>query len=86
MKNKLFLTSMLCIVVCGGYAQTEKDSMFVSLQEQPDGGIYLPAPPDTASLRFVTDFLTWQQGKTIRPTARGKQASDESGVIYRSCA
>ncbi|MBO7409236.1 MAG: hypothetical protein J6T85_05065, partial [Paludibacteraceae bacterium] len=59
-------------------AQTASDSVYVFLDDMADAGIYLPAPPDTASPIFATDFLTWQYGKTIRPTARGKQASDES--------
>lgn len=59
-------------------AQTASDSVYVFLDDMADAGIYLPAPPDTASPLFATDFLTWQYGKTIRPTARGKQSSDES--------
>lgn len=67
------------LVFCGIIvAQTASDSVYVFLDDMADAGIYLPAPPDTASPLFAADFLTWQYGKTIRPTARGKQASDES--------
>ena len=59
-------------------AQTSQDTVYVFLNDLPDGGVYLPPPPDTASQAFATDFLTWQYGKTIRPTDRGRQASIES--------
>ncbi len=78
-RDKLLLS--LCFVIVSywsAYGQSATDTVYVFLQDQPNAGIYLPAPPDTASQVFASDFLTWQYGKTIRPTARGKQASDES--------
>lgn len=59
-------------------ARTIEDSVYLSLDQQPDGGVFMPAPPDSLSPLFAGDFLMWQYGKTLRPTARGQQASDES--------
>jgi acid phosphatase (class A) len=55
-----------------------EDQAYMTLAETPDAGIYLPAPPDTASVHFATDIWAWQYGKTLRPTPRGEQASIES--------
>ena len=59
-------------------AQTEKDTVYVFLENMPDAGIYLPPPPDMLSPQYADDFAQWQWGKTVRPTARGQQANDDS--------
>lgn len=71
----VFVASLLC---CSLYAQTAEDEVYVYLENTPDAGIYLPAPPDMASVHFATDVWTWQFGKTLRPTPRGEKASRES--------
>ena len=60
------------------FAQTEKDTVYVFLENMPDAGIYLPAPPDMLSPQYADDFAQWQWGKTVRPTERGQQANDDS--------
>ena len=60
------------------FAQTEKDTVYVFLENMPDAGIYLPAPPDMLSPQYADDFAQWQWGKTMRPTERGQQANDDS--------
>ena len=60
------------------FAQTEKDTVYVFLENMPDAGIYLPAPPDMTSTTYADDFAQWQWGKTVRPTERGQQANDDS--------
>ncbi|MBO6079269.1 MAG: phosphatase PAP2 family protein [Bacteroidaceae bacterium] len=60
------------------YAQTEKDTVYVFLENMPDAGIYLPPPPDMLSAQYADDFAQWQWGKTVRPTDRGQQANDDS--------
>ena len=60
------------------FAQTEKDTFYVFLENMPDAGIYLPPPPDMTSTTYADDFAQWQWGKTIRPTERGQQANDDS--------
>ena len=53
-------------------------SLYLQREEQPDPVVYLPAPPDTCSYAYIDDFAQWQWGKTIRYTARGERASEES--------
>lgn len=53
-------------------------TLYLQREEQPDAGIYLPAPPDTSSVAFIDDFVQWQWGKTVRYTDRGERASQES--------
>ena len=60
------------------FAQTDKDTVYVFLEDMPDAGIYLPPPPDMTSTTYADDFAQWQWGKTIRPTERGQQANDDS--------
>ncbi len=60
------------------FAQTEKDTVYVFLENMPDAGIYLPPPPDMLSPQYADDFAQWQWGKTVRPTQRGQQANDDS--------
>lgn len=77
-------TKILCVTLVAalftgvGYAQTEKDTVYVFLKDMPDAGIYLPPPPDMTSTTYADDFAQWQWGKTIRPTERGQQANDDS--------
>ncbi|MBQ3925413.1 MAG: phosphatase PAP2 family protein [Bacteroidaceae bacterium] len=56
----------------------KKDTPYFSSDELPNACVYLPAPPDTASLLFVDDFQQFLWGKSMRSTPRGKQASWES--------
>ena len=58
--------------------RTQTVNLYVEREDQPDGGIFLPAPPDTASVAYIDDFIQWQWGKTVRPTERGERASQES--------
>ncbi len=62
-------------------AQTEnkkKDSAYFNIFGLPNPCVYLPAPPDTASVLFVDDFQQFLWGKSVRNTPRGQQASWES--------
>ena len=52
--------------------------VYVNVGQLPNAVNYLPAPPDTTSALFVSDFQHWLWGKSIRGTARGTQASNES--------
>ena len=53
-------------------------NLYVQREDQPDGGIFLPAPPDTSDVAYYDDFVQWQWGKSVRPTERGERASQES--------
>lgn len=81
--TRIFLTSLL--VLCHfqwGYSQFPQRGFGVSLylerDKQPDGGIFLPAPPDTCDVEYYDDFVQWQWGKTVRYSERGERASIES--------
>ena len=76
--SRLFITTILVFLSGVSYAQTEKDTVYVFLENMPDAGIYLPAPPDMTSTTYADDFAQWQWGKTVRPTQRGQQANDDS--------
>jgi len=76
--SRLFFTTALLFFAGTVYAQTEKDTVYVFLENMPDAGIYLPAPPDMTSTTYADDFAQWQWGKTVRPTDRGQQANDDS--------
>jgi len=82
MKRKLALLAML--LLCGGAAFAQKDTAFVmpdhflELEQLPDEGYYLPAPPKEDQLGFANDILRYQWGKTVRATDRGKQAADDA--------
>lgn len=76
--TRLFAAAAVLMVCGNSYAQTEKDSVYVFIQDMPDAGIYLPPPPTMTSTTYADDFAQWQWGKTVRPTARGQQANDDS--------
>lgn len=77
-KNALFLVVLLLTAVQGLWAQSATDTLYLTREQFPDAGYFLPAPPDTASMDYVDDLLQWQWGKTQRPLARGRKASIES--------
>ena len=76
--SRLFTAVTLVLIAGRTYAQTEKDTVYVFHKDMPDAGIYLPSPPEMSSTTYADDFSQWQWGKTVRPTARGQQANDES--------
>ena len=76
--KRLCVTLIVTLFTGVVFAQTEKDTVYVFLENMPDAGIYLPPPPDMTSTTYADDFAQWQWGKTIRPTDRGQQANDDS--------
>ena len=63
------------------------DSLYIA-DSLPDSATLLPPPPpsDTTNAEFKEDLSQWEWGKSIRPTERGRQASQESlfGIV-RMC-
>ena len=51
-----------------------KHPSFLTNKRLPNGAVYLPAPPDTASLRFFNDWAQYNWGKSVRGTERGRVA------------
>ena len=73
-----FLLLLISQSVFSQYRSSQSANLYVEREDQPDGGIFLPAPPDTASVAYIDDFIQWQWGKSVRPTERGERASQES--------
>jgi len=65
-------------VVANTILAQEPGTLYVEQKDLPDAAIYLPAPPDTADQAYADDFLQWQWGKSMRPTARGARAAEEA--------
>lgn len=76
--KKICVTLSVALFTGISFAQTEKDTVYVFLENMPDAGIYLPPPPDMLSPQYADDFAQWQWGKSVRPTDRGQQANDDS--------
>jgi len=51
-------------------------STYFTIDEMPNGVVFLPAPPDTTSAQFLNDIAQYMWGKTIRNTERGQEAID----------
>ena len=71
----LFATSAYAQI---GSAQTKVYPSFLQRSQLPDGLLYLPAPPDTTSMAFFYDIERHQWGKSLRATARGRQAASDA--------
>ena len=78
MNTKKQLIAVFAAVVSfasySAFAQTDTSRVYFFLKDIPDAGIYLPPPPDTASLTYVDDVIQWQWGKQQRNTERGALA------------
>lgn len=65
-------------------AAAQKPHAYFTINEMPDAVDYLPAPPDSLSMRFAYDTAQYQWGKRQRNTPRGQQAKDDADYsIYR---
>lgn len=85
MKKYIFLLFAI-LLVPSLLAQNRDADAYFSLQQMPDASLFLPPPPDTASLLFADDMGQWLWGKSQRNTQRGSQASLESLYgVYRMC-
>ncbi len=86
LKQKLTLAMLLLT----GFQETawagiiERDSSFLTLDDMPNAVVYLPPPPDTASLQYVNDWHQYIWGKSVRPTKRGQMAKEDAkfGIQY----
>ncbi len=76
--KKTFLLAIVAIITTLSVAQTRQDTIYLTQEQFPDAGYFLPAPPAMESRAYVDDLLQWQWGKTQRNTPRGDKASRES--------
>ena len=65
----LFVSFMFVCTVC--HAEV---ASFLTEDEIPTGAKFLPLPPSPTDASFYNDWQRYQWGKTMRNTARGKQA------------
>ena len=66
MKKSLFVSIVMLFVGMTVNAQDYKKQSFIPEAAMPDAGIYLPAPPDTASYQFDYDFRQYVGSKDER--------------------
>ena len=66
MKKSLLINVIMLFVCMTVNAQDYKKQSFIPESEMPDAGIYLPAPPDTASFHFDYDFHQYWWGRKMR--------------------
>lgn len=72
------LLKIVFLTLYVGMATAQDFDHYFTLEEMPDAGVFLPAPPAFESVAFADDFQQWQWGKTVRNTERGKIASRDS--------
>lgn len=53
------MTLFACLVAIVAKGQNVDTIPYFDIEELPDAGIYLPAPPDTNSQLFIDDFQQW---------------------------
>ena len=78
MKRYIFLWSVLLLGGLFSHFSFAQENEYYSVTELPNGVYYLPAPPDTSDMLIAADIDRWIWGKSLRPTPRGAQASEES--------
>lgn len=83
MKRRLFIFVTL-FVALGLNAQeaskTNRWPSFLAQKDLPDATKFIPAPPDTSSIAYLNDFNRYHWGRSMRNTARGKQAVCDASV------
>ncbi|MCR4823894.1 MAG: phosphatase PAP2 family protein [Bacteroidales bacterium] len=83
MKKIFTILAVLSTLCLSGTMLSAQDDWrpYLTKEVLPDGSQYLPAPPDTASMRFFNDWYQYNWGKSVRDTPRGalaaRQADDE---------
>ena len=82
MMKKLISLMAVLTAVCSLQlrAGDDKDGWrpYLTRQDLPNGALYLPPPPDTASLSFLSDWAQHNWGKSVRSTPRGERAAEEA--------
>ncbi len=73
MKKITFILFAIGLVYCSG---AQADS-FLTADDMPNAVNYLPAPPDTASQRFTSDWLSFTMVRQLRSGERGTQVRND---------
>lgn len=67
------------IIQAQGDIPLDEDAMYFDIDEMPNAVVWLPAPPDTTSTKFVYDITQYMWGKTQRlDSVRAQQAIENA--------
>ena len=73
---KRILITVFAAVIAAVNVNAQFRSTYFTADEMPNGVVFLPSPPDTTSILFISDYAQYMWGKTIRNTERGQKAID----------
>ena len=73
---KRILIALFAAVIAVVNVNAQFRSTYFTADEMPNGVVFLPSPPDTTSILFISDYAQYMWGKTIRNTERGQEAID----------
>ena len=73
---KRILITVFAAVIAAINVNAQFRSTYFTADEMPNGVVFLPSPPDTTSILFISDYAQYMWGKTIRNTERGQEAID----------
>ena len=73
---KRILVTVFAAVIAAVNVNAQFRSTYFTADEMPNGVVFLPSPPDTTSILFISDYAQYMWGKTIRNTERGQEAID----------
>ena len=76
----VMVTAAILFLPLEGNAQQTDNKTYLELDDMPDAGIYLPAPPKEHSNLFITDSCQYEWGKSIRNTPRGAMAKADADL------
>lgn len=71
---KRILITVFAAVIAAVNVNAQFRSTYFTADEMPNGVVFLPSPPDTTSILFISDYAQYMWGKTIRNTERGQEA------------
>jgi acid phosphatase (class A) len=73
---KRILIALFAAVIAAVNVNAQFRSTYFTADEMPNGVVFLPSPPDTTSILFISDYAQYMWGKSIRNTERGQEAID----------
>ena len=85
LQSKLWMLAAILFVSINVSAQTivplDENAMYFTADELPDATVWLPAPPDTLSTKFVYDVTQYMWGKTQREDPQRAQQAIDNVVV-----
>jgi acid phosphatase (class A) len=88
LQSKQWMLAAILFASINVSAQTivplDENAMYFTADELPDATVWLPAPPDTLSTKFVYDVTQYMWGKTQREDPQRAQQAIDNVVIEAS--